>query len=134
MKIENRQIRETFSVETEYGIIEKVPIIRWEELIPYWPAICRAIFEVLIENDFYPYAATLKRPKGFVASSHYWKMSLKNPIKVPLSDARYFVFKLEEKPYFIDAIREFNGKIQKNWLEEKTSTFWEDTCIVSIIH
>ena len=62
MKIENPQIRETFSVKTKYGIVKEVPMIRWKELVPYWAAICRAIFEVLIENDFHPYTATLKRP------------------------------------------------------------------------
>lgn len=61
-------------------------------------------------------------------------MSLENPTKIPLSDARYFVFKLKEKHYFVKAIQEFNKKIQKNWLEEKTFTFWEDICIVSTTH
>lgn len=46
-------------------------------------------------------------------------MSLKNPTKVPLSEARYFIYKLEEKPYFSDSIRRFNQKTQTNWLEEK---------------
>jgi hypothetical protein len=106
-------------LKIKYEIVKEVPMIRWKELVPYWAAICRAIFEVLIENDFHPYTATLKRPKGFVASSKYWEKSLENPTKIPLSDARYFVFKLKEKQYFVKAIQEFNKKIQKNWLEEK---------------
>ena len=92
---------------------------KWKELFPFWRSICRAIFEVLIENDFHPYAATLKRPGGFVASSYYWKMSLRNPKKVPLSEARCFIYKLEEKTYFSDSIRKFNERTQANWLEEK---------------
>jgi hypothetical protein len=119
LKINDRQTRETFSVQTNYGVVEKVPVTQWKELVPCWRAICRAIFEVLIENDFHPYTTTLKRPKGFVASSHYWKISLKNPTKVPLSEARYFIYKLEEKPYFSDSIKRFNQKTQTNWLEEK---------------
>jgi len=119
VKIENPQTRETFSVKTKYGIVKEVPMIQWKELIPYWASICRAIFEVLIEDDFHPYAATLKKPKGFVASSQYWKMSLKNLARIPLSDARYFIFKLKEKPYFVKTIQEFNEKVHKNWLEEK---------------
>jgi len=110
---------ETLSVATSYGIVEKVPIIRWKEFIPYWQPVCRAIFEVLIENDFHPYSATLKRPEGFVASSEYWKRSIKDLTAFPLSEARYFIYKLEEKIYFLNAIREFNGKIQRDWLEEK---------------
>lgn len=119
MRIKDRRITETFSVETKYGTVENVPVIEWKELFPYWRSICKAIFEVLIENDFHPYAATLKRPDGFVASSYYWKMSLRNPKKVPLSEARYFIYKLEEKTYFSDSIRKFNERIQANWLEEK---------------
>lgn len=119
MKIDDQEIGETFSVQTSYGVVENVPVIRWKELVPYWRSICRAIFEVLVENDFYPYTATLKRPKGFVASSHYWKMSLKNPTRVPLSEARYFIYKLEEKTHFSDSIRRFNQEAGKNWLEEK---------------
>jgi hypothetical protein len=117
-KEERRQI-ETFSVQTMAGKVKKVPVIRWKELVPYWERICRAFFEVLIENDFKPYTATLKRPKGFVASNSYWKVSVKNPKRLPLSEARFFIYKLQEKPYFTDSIKEFNKKIQKNWLEEK---------------
>jgi hypothetical protein len=113
------QLKKVIQVETRYGIVEKVPVIDWKEFIPYWPDICRAIFEVLLENDFQPYTATLKRPKGFVAYGGYWKMSNKNPKKVPLSDARYFIYKLQEKPYFTDSIRQFNQKNQKDWLAEK---------------
>lgn len=107
------------SVKTKYGIVDKVPVIQWKEFVPYWSAICKAIFEVLIENDFYPYTATFKRPKGFVASTHYWKMSLENPKKIPLSEAKYFVYKLKEKPDFTDSIRKFNQRICTDWLEEK---------------
>jgi len=89
----NRQAVETYSVATSDGIVEKVPIIRWKEFIPYWQPVCRAIFEVLIENDFHPYSATLKRPKGFVASSEYWKRSIKDPAEFPLSEARFFIYK-----------------------------------------
>lgn len=117
-KEERRQI-ETFSVQTMAGKVEKVPVTGWKELVPYWESICRALFEVLIENDFKPYTATLKRPKGFVASNSYWKVSVKNPKRLPLSEARFFIYKLQEKPYFTDSIKEFNKKIQKNWLEEK---------------
>ena len=46
-------------------------------------------------------------------------MSLKNLARIPLSDARYFIFKLKEKPYFVKTIQEFNEKVHKNWLEEK---------------
>ena len=69
--------KETISVKTEYGVVHHVPVINWEELTPYWTGICRAIFEVLLENDFSPYAATLKKPDGFVASTYYWKKSLR---------------------------------------------------------
>jgi len=118
LKKAGQEIKETFSVETNYGIVVRVPITGWKELVPYWKAICRAIFEVLIENDFHPCTATLKRPEGFVASSNYWRRSLKNPTRVPLSEARFFIYKLKEKPYFIDSIKRFNEKSKKNWLEE----------------
>jgi len=119
MRSKKRQKRKSFlSIKTNYGIISNVPVIQWEELVPYWSAICKAIFEVLIENDFNPYTATFKRPKGFVASSHYWKESLRNPKKFPLSEARYFVYKLKEKPDFTDSIQRFNQGINANWLEE----------------
>jgi hypothetical protein len=113
------QPRKVIKVETSYGIVEKVPVIDWEELIPYWSDICRAIFEVLLENDFQPYTATLKRPKGFVAYGGYWKMSIRNPKRLPLSEARYFIYKLREKPYFTESIRAFNQKNKKDWLAEK---------------
>jgi len=106
-------------VKTEYGVVENVPATNWEELFPYWQSICRAIFEVLMENSFSPYTATLKRPDGFVASSYYWKKSLKDPVKIPLSEAKYFLYRLKEKQYFLDSIREFNQKTQTNWLKEK---------------
>ena len=106
-------------MKTKYGVVENVPMVTWKELFPYWQSICRAIFEVLMENDFSPYAATLKRTDGFVASSYYWKKSLKDPMKIPLSEAKYFIYKLEEKQYFLDSIREFNQKTQTNWLEER---------------
>lgn len=73
LKEEERQPLETFSVQTIAGKVEKVPVTGWKDLVPYWESICRAIFEVLIQNDFKPYTATLKRPKGFVASNSYWK-------------------------------------------------------------
>ena len=113
------QRKKSFQVQTSYGIIKGVPVIDWPELIPYWENICRAIFEVLVENDFQPYTATLKRPKGFVAYIEYWKKSSRNPKKVPLSEARYFIYKLKEKPYFTESVKEFNQKNQKDWLAEK---------------
>jgi hypothetical protein len=61
---------------------------------------------------------TLKKPDGFVASSHYWEISRRNPERFPLREARYFIYKLEEKAYFCDAIRKFNEKTRTNWLEE----------------
>jgi len=118
LKRGHKEIKETFSVKTKYGAVENVPVIGWKALFPYWQTICRAIFEVLIENDFSPYAATLKRPDGFVASRYYWEISLNNPTKVPLSEAKYFIYKIKEKT-FLDSIREFNQKTQTNWLEEK---------------
>jgi len=119
MKSKTRQTKGTLSVKTSYGTVEKVPVISWKELVPYWHDICRAIFEVLIENDFHPYYATLKRPDGFVASSYYWKKSQKDPGKFPLSEARFFIYKLQEKPYFVNSIREFNRKTHTDWLDEK---------------
>ena len=44
---------------------------------------------------------------------------MKNPKRFPLSEARFFMYKLLEKPDFTNSIKEFNKKIQKNWLEEK---------------
>lgn len=120
MRTQKQQRKESFfSVRTKYGIIDKVPIIQWKELVPYWAEICKAFFEVLIEDDFYPYTATFKRPNGFVGTSHYWKISLKNPKKFPLSEAKYFIFKLKEKPAFTDSIKKFNQGISVDWLEEK---------------
>lgn len=119
MKEEERQPIETFSVQTVAGKVEKVPVTGWKDLVPYWESICRAIFEVLMENDFKPYTATLKRPGGFVASNSYWKVSLKNPKRFPLTEARFFLYKLLEKPYFTNSIKEFNKKIRKDWLQEK---------------
>lgn len=46
-------------------------------------------------------------------------MSLRNPRKVPLTEARYFVYKLKEKSYFVDSIMRFNEKSGKNWLDER---------------
>ena len=54
-----------------------------------------------------------------MASSSYWNLSLKNPKRFSLSEARFFMYKLQEKPYFTNSIRQFNQRIQKNWLEEK---------------
>jgi hypothetical protein len=113
------QPRKVIQVETSYGIVNKVPVMDWKEFISFWPNICRAIFEVLLENDFQPYTATLRRPKGFVAYGGYWKMSNKNPKRVPLSDARYFIYKLLEKPCFTNSIRQFNQNKQKDWLTER---------------
>lgn len=113
-----KQLR-SISVETAYGIVDKVPVISWRELVPYWSSICKAIFEVLVENDFYPYTATFKRPKGFVASSGYWEVSLRNPGKFSLSEARYFIYKLKEKSDFTDPIRRFNQETNTDWLEER---------------
>jgi len=107
------------SVKTKYGIVDNVPVISWEEMIPYWPAICRAIFEVLIENDFRPFAATFRRPKGFVASSRYWEVSLRNPEKFVLSEAKYFIYRLKEKSDFSDSIRRFNEGKDTDWLKER---------------
>jgi hypothetical protein len=90
LKEEERQPIETFSVQTIAGKVEKVPVTGWKDLVPYWESICRAIFEVLMENDFKPYTATLKRPRGFVASNSYWRLSLKNPKRFPLTEARFF--------------------------------------------
>ena len=64
MKEEERRPIKTFSVQTNAGKVEKVPVTIWKDLVPYWESICRAIFEVLIENDFKPYTATLKRLRG----------------------------------------------------------------------
>jgi len=113
------ETKEVLSVKTKYGVVENVPATSWKEFFPYWRSICRAIFEVLMENSFHPYTATLKRPDGFVASSYYWKRSLRDPVKIPLSEAKYFIYRLEEKQYFLDSLREFNQKTQTNWLEEK---------------
>ena len=115
---ERIKTKETFTVKTQYGEVENVPMTTWNELAPYWQPICRAIFEVLIENEFAPYSATIKRPDGFVASNYYWKKSLKDPVAVPLSEAKYFMYKLKEKQFFLDSINEFNQKIRANWLEE----------------
>lgn len=114
----DHQTKETFAVETNYGIIDSVPMTPWKDLVPYWEGLCRAIFEVLIENDFHPYTATLKRPRGFVASKSYWDTSHRNRKKVPLTEARYFVYKLKEKPEFVDAITRFNRSSGKSWLDE----------------
>lgn len=119
MKEAETRCNEIFSVQTSAGKVENVPITGWKELVPFWENICRAIFEVLIENDFKPYTATLKRPKGFVASNSYWILSSKIPKKFPLTEARYFLYKLLEKPYFRDSIKKFNKGIRRNWLDEK---------------
>jgi hypothetical protein len=119
LRDKERQPTETFSAQTVAGKVEKVPVTGWKDLVPYWASIARAFFEVLIENDFKPYTATLRRPKGFVASSSYWNLSLKDPKRFPLSEARFFMYKLQEKPCFTNSIRQFNQRIQKNWLEEK---------------
>lgn len=74
LKEKVRHQTETFSVQTIAGKVENVPLTGWKDLVPYWAGICRAFFEVLIENDFKPYTATLKRPEGFVASSNYWRL------------------------------------------------------------
>lgn len=119
-KVERTQKKfESFSVQTDNGPVKNVPMIHWKELVPYWKNICKAFLEVLSENDFKPYTATFKRPKGFVASSQYWRLSMRNPARFPLSDARFFIAKLQEKECFTNSINEFNQKIQKSWLEEK---------------
>ncbi len=110
---------ETISVHTIAGRVDQVPVIGWKELKPYWGELCRAFFDVLIENDFKPYTSTIKRPEGFVASSFYWGLSCRNPAKFPLSEARFFVSKLLEKPGFRNSIKEFNQSSQISWLEEK---------------
>ncbi len=110
---------EFFSVQISKGWIKNVPMTKWTELAPYWKDICKAFFEVLDENDFKLFTATFKRPKGFVASSQYWRWSIQSPARFPLSDARFFISKLLEEEYFANSISEFNQKNQKNWLEER---------------
>lgn len=117
-KMSSHQTKETFTVETKYEFVDKVPVTTWEALVPYWESICKAIFETLVENDFHPYTATFKRRKGFVASKTYWDMSRRNPKGFPLTEARYFIYKLKEKSEFTDAIMRFNKSSDKNWLDE----------------
>jgi hypothetical protein len=119
LKEQRRRPIQIFFVQTTAGKVVDVPVTAWKELVPYWHNICRAILEVLTEGDFKPYPATMKRPDGFVASYSYWKLSSKSPKLISLSEARFFIYKLLEKPYFTDSIKEFNKKIQKNWLAEK---------------
>ena len=107
LKEEEQRPVETFSVKTIAGKVEDVPVTRWKELVPYWENICRAIFEVLHENDFKPYTATLKSPKGFVASSSYWNLSLKNP-EIPFVRSSVFHVQTSGKA----VLHEFNKTIQ----------------------
>lgn len=114
--------KETFSVSTRYGIVEGVPVHPWEKLSPYWPRVCKGMFEVLEENDFRPYTATVKRPDGFVASSYYWRKSRKKPDEFPLLQARLFISKLIDNPDFNAAVREFNATENVDWLDPKNMT------------
>jgi len=110
---------QTISVATKFGKIEKVPLTKWRELTPYWPKITKAFFEVLMENDFSPYTATIERPEGFVADRHYWERSMKNPEETPLGEAKRFVSKLIGHPDFAEAIKAFNASKKVNWLKEE---------------
>jgi hypothetical protein len=111
--------KETFSVLTKHGTVEDVPFHPWKHVLPYWPRICKGIFEVLEENHFRPYSATMKRPDGFVASSYYWRKSREKPNEIPLWEARLFISKLIASPDFNTAIKEFNATKNTDWLDPK---------------
>lgn len=109
----------TITVRAKFGKVENVPLPKWKELVPYWPKIAKAFFEVLTENDFNPCTATIKRPDGFVADRNYWKKFLENPDTIPLKEARRFLAELVKHKDFFEAIRNFNDKKKVNWLHEK---------------
>jgi len=106
------------NVSTKFGIVKNVPLPNWTEIIPYWPRISKAFFEVLIENDFNAYTATIKRPTGFVADLKYWEISEKGPKKLHLKEASVFIRKIKEKTDFVEAIKEFNAKGKVDWLRD----------------
>lgn len=110
---------QTITVETKFGKVKDVPLTKWEELAPYWPNIAKAFFEVLMENDFNPYTATLNRPDGFVADRRYWRKSTRRPDEIPLYAARKFLAKLIQHEEFANAIRSFNADHKVDWLEKK---------------
>lgn len=110
-------------VEIEIGkeksVLSDVPETTWEALKPYWPPIVKALIEVFLEGDFEPYGVRKDRKNGFYAGEWYWSQSLTHPEKYLLREARRFIEKLLEKKCFVEAVREFNGSRQVDWILER---------------
>ncbi len=84
-------MKKTIEITAKYGHVRNVPMIKWEPFQPYWERVVRAMIEVIVENKFRPYTATMKRPDGIVASSAYWKIHRYSPKKFRFYKARKIV-------------------------------------------
>ncbi len=109
----------SIQINTKYGTVRNVPVIKWIEFQPYWEPVVRAIVEVIVENKFRPYSATIKRPDGFVASSKYWETYGYRHKKLTLDQPKKFIELLMTKEGFRTAITEFNSKSGVDWLNPK---------------
>ena len=107
------------NVETIYGRIEQVPIIKWKEFEPYWVPIVISLSEVITENKFHPYSANQSRLDGIVLTYKYWK-TFKSEDSFPFKQAIVFLQKLKQKPLFVEAIRKFNYNYKNDWLSSST--------------
>lgn len=106
-------------LQTKYGLIRNIPIIKWPALLPFWPSIVISIAEVITENKFRPYPASYAYPDGIVLSSNYWSVWTSKRREFPFLQSIRFLELLKEKTEFRDAIERFNNNSNeyKKWLD-----------------
>jgi hypothetical protein len=109
-------VRATYNVETQYGIVEEVPITTWRELEHFHYGIVKAVFEVLIEKCFHPGSMKKTNKDGFIAPLHYWRRYKNNPRKFPLKEPVRFLNELLKKDSFISSVGAFNAAASADWL------------------
>ena len=97
-------------------ITKDVPLTSWEELKPYWKLIAKSVIEVFLEGNFKPYSVRKNKKDGYYAAEWYWQMSLIDPKKYPLKQAKKFLVMLKKNKDFINAVKDFNSEKGSNWL------------------
>lgn len=106
------------TVQTKHGPFEGVPNTQWIELVPFWPDIVASIIEVILEDEFVLETVRRDNPRGFIASTYYWRKHRKERNKYPLKEAKRFIENLKQKNRFCKAIRDFNRGHGIDWLSE----------------
>ncbi len=106
-------------LQTKYGLIRNVPILKWSALLQFWPTIVISITEVITENKFKPYPASYSYPDGIVLSSNYWDKWTPKQKEFPFLQSIKFLELLKEKSEFRVAIKSFNNNNNdyKKWLD-----------------